>query len=106
MKKISCLTFALATGIIASLTTGIEAANAETARTFLIPFTGVVHDTCYTQTTASSSGTSNKSMCDTYQASSSNTETVQVSQNNTEANSSAQDSSADRTSGQMTTVVR
>jgi len=111
MKKISCLTFALTAGIVASLTTGIEAANAGPAKTFLIPFTGVVYNTCYMQPAISSPAVYEASMCETHQELSSATETIQVSRDSTEAIRSVQESSSaisqeNITTIQFTTVVR
>ena len=109
MTKTAYWTITLTAGIITTMTAGVKAANAETSRTILVPFTGVVRSVCYTQTAASSTAPHNPSVCDSH-LETVTTQAISDHQDSADAPSSAaQPSSASSnctTAGRMTIVAR
>ncbi len=80
MKTLSHWSSVLLAGIVVIGTVGGKAANAQTAHTFLVPFVGVVHDTCQMQSQVQETGlrtvSQNQSICETQQVTLSLTETT------------------------------
>ena len=114
MKILSNWSFLLLAGVIVSGTVGGKAANAQTAQTILVPFVGVVHDTCQMQSqmqeTGLSSVSQNQSLCETQQVTLSLTETTSSIRDDARTVTSHQESlsaaSGYDTLVQLTTVVR